>query len=408
MAAYLEKIFGFSSLLGTCLQDRRVHPQIALVDVFRCVLLLFGCRLSSLNGLEEVLRRRGSPLVEGRYPSADTVGRVFARMEPDGVRSLLKSVTGIARRSKILRHRGTPTPWTCAVDGHEHFKSFQRSCPECLQRKVVCAHETRTQYYHSSVVAHLIEAEPPMPLDAEMLQPGEGEVVAARRLVNRVIAAYPFIEVFTMDALFLEAPILKAIVQTGRGAIVPLKQEARELYQEAQRLFNAQAPMQAELNGEQIEYWDIPSLRAWDAMGETPIRVVRTLRHRKVRRRVGRAWTEFEETQDWTWAVVGVHPSTSPLMIHRLGHGRWDIENCGFNEHDRLFGLDHCFKHEPTAILNFILTLFLGSMLTEIFFTRNLKDPEYRRMTLLGLARLLLENPPKPSDPTIWASARSP
>lgn len=327
-------------------------------------------------------------------------------MEPDGVRLLLRHVNGLARRGKILRHRTVPTPWTCAIDGHELFKSFHRNCPACLQRKIVRKDETRTQFFHQGVMAQLVEAEPPMPLDFELLQPAEGEVVAARRLVHRVIAAYPYIEIFSMDALYLEAPMIQQIVDAGRGVIVPLKQEERELYQEAQKLFSAQAPTQAELNGERIEYWDIPNVPAWGALGKTPIRVVRTIRYRKVRRRIAKEWKEIDEKQDWTWATAGLDPSLSPLMIHRLGHGRWDIENCGFNEQDRFFALDHCFKHDPTAILNFVLTLFLATMLTETFFSRNLKAPKLRRTSLLGLSRLLLESPPQPGEPVIWASAR--
>ena len=113
------------------------------------------------------------------------------------------------------------------------------------------------------------------------------------------------------------------------------------------------------------------------------------------------------EAQDWMWATAGLSPSLPALSIHRLGHARWDEEEV-FNEQDREFGLDHCFKHSPKAILNFILTRFLAQPLTELFFTRNLKDPTLVAMSLVGLARMLLEAAPGPSEPSIWALAQGP
>jgi hypothetical protein len=43
------------------------------------------------------------------------------------------------------------------------------------------------------------------------------------------------------------------------------------------------------------------------------------------------------------------------------------------------------FKHEPTAIVNFVLTLFLAFVLLQCFWRRNLKLPLRDRFTLIGL-----------------------
>jgi hypothetical protein len=44
------------------------------------------------------------------------------------------------------------------------------------------------------------------------------------------------------------------------------------------------------------------------------------------------------------------------------------------------------FKHEPTAIVNFVLTLFLAFTLLQCFWQRNLKPPFRDRFTRIGLA----------------------
>lgn len=266
----------------------------------------------------------------------------------------------------------------------------------------------RTQYHHQIVKGQLVGVEPAFGLDAELIAPGEQERTAARRLIRRIIEQYPFVRVFTLDALYLEASLLKMIYRSGRGAIVPLKDKNRDLYKDAQGLFASMAPKRGLLDGEQIQYWDIAGFTSMPGLQDVPVRVVRTRSTIHVRKRVAGRWQEEDTVQDWTWAVVGIGPEVSPLVIHRLGHARWEIENQGFNEDDRFYALDHCFKHDPTAIINFILTLFLASALTKIFLTRNLKAPVWSRTSLSGLALLFLEQPPDASESPIWPRARSP
>ncbi len=63
------------------------------------------------------------------------------------------------------------------------------------------------------------------------------------------------------------------------------------------------------------------------------------------------------------------------------------MENDCFNTLNTHFGLDHCYKHAPLAIVNFVLTLFLAYVLLQCFWQRNVK-PALRKAisTLIGLA----------------------
>ena len=71
----------------------------------------------------------------------------------------------------------------------------------------------------------------------------------------------------------------------------------------------------------------------------------------------------------------------------RAGHGRWDIENDCFNALCTHWGLDHCDKHDPTAVVNFTLTLFIVFVLLQCFWLRNLKPQRRVQLTLIALAR---------------------
>ena len=48
--------------------------------------------------------------------------------------------------------------------------------------------------------------------------------------------------------------------------------------------------------------------------------------------------------------------------------------------------VDQEVRHEPTAIVNFILTLFRAFVLLQCCWRRNLKSPLRERFTLIGLA----------------------
>ena len=117
-----------------------------------------------------------------------------------------------------------------------------------------------------------------------------------------------------------------------------------------------------------------------------PLRVLHTVETEQRRERIAGEWKKTEQTSSWYWATTFSRPQLSSREFWRVGHWRWDIENGCFNTTSAHWGLDHVFKHEPTAIVNFVLTLFLAYVLVQCFWGRNLKPPFRDRFTLIGLA----------------------
>jgi len=80
-------------------------------------------------------------------------------------------------------------------------------------------------------------------LAVEWLQPGEGEDPAALRLLTRLPELYgsPFVDILLLDSLDAQAPVLKLAAPVGWDLVVSLKQQARELYQNAMGLFTHRA-----------------------------------------------------------------------------------------------------------------------------------------------------------------------
>jgi hypothetical protein len=239
------------------------------------------------------------------------------------------------------------------------------------------------------VVCHLIGHRLALPLDVELLRPGEGEETAAKRLLERVFTSYGrFFDVVVGDALYLDAPFLNFCLDHHKHAIVTIRGDQRLLLQDAQGLFGQQDPSQWSEGNRRVQYWDAEGFTSCEGV-KRPLRVLHTLETVRRRQRIARQWHQTEETTSWYWATTLSSRQLSTRALWRAGHDRWDIENDCFNTLSTHWGLDHCYKHHPTAIVNFILTLFLVFVLVQCFWQRNLKPPLRSRLTLIALAREL-------------------
>lgn len=243
-----------------------------------------------------------------------------------------------------------------------------------------------TQYYHRGVVCHLIGQDLAIPLDVEMQRPGEGEVPAAKRLLERVFASHGrYFDAVVGDGLYLEAPFINFCRERHKHVVVVVKGDHRLLLQDAQGLFSQKVPGQWSEGRRTVQYWDEEGFTSCEGVSE-PLRVLHTVETVRRRERIARQWKESEEISSWYWATTFNQRQLSTREFYRAGHGRWDIENDCFNSASAHWGLDHVFKHEPTAIVNFILTLFLAFILLQCFWQRNLKSPFRDRFTLIALA----------------------
>jgi hypothetical protein len=70
----------------------------------------------------------------------------------------------------------------------------------------------------------------------------------------------------------------------------------------------------------------------------------------------------------------------------RLGHGRWSIENQGFNETVNAWHADHIYRNDPNAIAALYLLLFFAYNLFHALLTRNLNKAVRAAHTMAFLA----------------------
>lgn len=369
---------------------------------------LFVLRLPSFHALEQDLRRprRWAAWLGGRPPSAETLGRGLAGLALPELRQLLAVINRRAWRRKALHAQPGDPYRVVAVDGHELWASRARCCGHCLQREVLVKGVRQVEYYHRVVVAQWVGVTPPSLLDLERIHPHEGEVVAARRLVGRVLQTYGrLVDVITADALYLEAPFIGQILAAGKHVVVVLKQEARELYQDADRLRALVAPQVMREAARTTRLWDLAALTSFPTLGR-PVRVVWAEEHTVAWRVVGGRRQRVEEDKRWIWVTdlpAGVVPAPT---IQRWGHARWDLETRGFGELTTRWHMDHCFIHHVVAIEALLLTLAVAFLTTYLFYARQLKPAGRRHLTRQTLATRLRDDLTLLAGAWIWPAVQ--
>jgi len=369
--------------------DHRSLPRISASLVVKAVLAVYWTRLGSLNAL--ALTRTAKfwkSWLEGPLCSADSLGRIVASLEADPLRQGIHHVYDRLKRNKALPDlHGLGV---AVLDGHETSTSYRRCCAGCLKRTTSSG---QIQFYHRNVTLMLLCASPPdrpavrLLLDLEPLQPGEAELAAALRLLERVLAAYPrAFGLVLADAYYAVAAFLNFLLEHGKQALVVLKDERRDTYQDAAGLWAQQPRQLGSYHSRSCRWWDVPDLLSWPEVQGT-IRVVRSEESWTVKPQLTKEVTP--QTTSWVWLTTLSVAQARTEQVVRLAHLRWDIENHGFNELVNGWHAGHVYRHHSGAIECFLLLAFLAYNIFHAFFALNLKPEARRGRTMEFVVRLI-------------------
>jgi hypothetical protein len=261
--------------------NRRYTTSVIAGSLFTMVL----CRLGSFNSFDRNKDRRIWKRLLGRNAapgSADTLGRRSAQIDANSVQALLLRCNRRMRRCKALRPLRKGGYAAVVIDGHEVGCSYLRDFGEspCLQREIDYNGGKRTQYYQRLVTAVLVCDGHTQLLDVEMQLPGEDEVAAALRLLERISPCYSHLfDVVMADGLYAQAPFFKAVRAMNKHVIAVLKNERRDLTQDVRSLLPITQAVRFKRGKEQtvrVEARDIENLETWTRVG-LPVRVVHTV-----------------------------------------------------------------------------------------------------------------------------------
>src|ERR1035437_3794996 len=199
----------------------------------------------------------------------------------------------------------------------------------------------------------------------------EDEVATTIRLLERGLILYPrAFDLVLADALYAKAPFFNFLLDHRKHALVVLKEERRNLSQDAAGLFDAVPPVQGTFRSRDCRWWDLCDLVSWPEV-KVPVRVIRSLETYSVRRQLDKK--DEIQTSDWVWVTTLPSGQVPVERAVGFGHQRWDIENHGFNELVEGWHADHVLKHDAAAIECFLLMTFLAFILFHAFLYLNVK-----------------------------------
>ena len=351
-------------------------------------LVMALAQMGSLNALEQTgengFWRRW---LAASLPSADVMGTVFSSIDCNGLRRMLRHLYSRLKRNKVLQPPFSDNLFALVIDGHESSASYLRCCDKCLKREMKTLKGRKIQYYHRHVMAILLGKDFPLLLDLELQMPGEDEVAAATRLLERTFLNYPrAFDIVVADGLYAQAPFFKTVIAHGKHVIAVLKDDRRDLLQDAMGIFSREQPVVFQQDGVIRQCWDIEGFTSWTSFGQEA-RVVRSVETTTVcRQRTGQ---KEERVTEWIWVTIVPKQRVPTKTFVEIGHRRWDIENKAFNELTAYWHADHVYKHTVGAIEAFWLITMLAYNLFHAFITLNLKPAIRQLYTKLHLARAI-------------------
>jgi hypothetical protein len=210
--------------------------------------------------------------------------------------------------------------------------------------------------------------------------------------------------------LYAQAPLLKLAQQIGWNVVISLKQENRDLYQDALGLFRARAPDQTFSEPQPGKTYQI---RLWQEVGlpfsrdhPQPLRVVRTQEEVIETHYRGDRKQAETTSHEWVWVTTLTSVFSAPV-VRRLGHDRWKSENNGWMDLTRHWAFNHGFLHacrhrpqrrQPSgervpvpnqSLAAVSLVLFRAFALCSAFVLCHSKLARLDRLTAIAVAALL-------------------
>ena len=355
-ARYLNKVFDFRAT-SAALTDSRVAPEISPSAVFLAAFHSFAFRLPSFQQVETELTQSALQrwIGAGRAFRDDVLRYSLSGFHLEGLERMLVQVNRTLKRNKALDPGRVQGRIVAALDGIEVLSSYSRCCDSCLERRVMVRQAgvkvEQLQYYHRAVGCQIVNSPAKPFLAIEWLQPKEGEDTAALRLLEKLPELYGsrFFDILLLDALYAQAPVLKLAERNEWDLIISLKQNQRDLYQSAIRLF-ARRP--ADSSGTEQQGGKRYQFQLWDTDGlpfstdhPQPVRVVRS-EEKLTQNHYRRGKLQSETTEhEWLWITTLEAQAFPPALVRRLGHDRWKLENNGWNDLTQHWAFKHGFLH---------------------------------------------------------------
>ncbi len=384
---YSDKIFDLFGLIAS-ITDERIKPQIPTVKIVAAMIIMHFTNQGSLNNLSQEIAYKN---FKAEIPSVSTIARTADTMDTEEIRGVGMEIYKKARKKKMLDP--CHGMWVGVVDGHEQVTSPYCKCKYCKSRTVTKKGDVKEiQYYHEFTAFILAGPKISFILDIEPILPGEGEISSSYRLMERVCRNYPkAFKIVIGDGLYLKETVFNLLEGHHKHAIAVLKEERRQLFEEANKLSLLSEPKTYRQGRTYYRVWDHSISGCWDGYGkEVRVIVSEEETPKRVHSKDGKSFEDRLNRANWMW-VTNLPCSEDPDGLKntvRVCHSRWQIENQCFNETVNTWNADHIYRHSAKAIIVFLLLLFICVNIFNIFRIRNIKDRSIKtKIYLIGLIK---------------------
>jgi len=297
----------------------------------------------------------------------DTLSYFTTLLDPERSRRALTALVRGAKRGKAFEGEFIGL----ALDGTGSGRSAEKRCDLC--------HEQGKGWGHKWAAISVVGAGLDLPFDCEPFGPGDSELSASSRMLERSVNALGrrFADYVVVDALYANAPFLHLCDTLGLPVIASLKSNLPELFEAAQARFRNQAPHHSfSYQGGRVEIWDAHDFEPWSDLRWPTVRVLRYRHYRKD----GKVFEAY-----WLTNLFKL----SPFALFHLCKSRWEIENQGFNDAKNRYGFTHIPHHEKNALLVNALLTFLAMCVERLYRLRYLRRGTHESYTAIEFCRLL-------------------
>lgn len=367
--------------------DGRRAPAIPAATLLWSLVAAYLLRDGAFHAVEGLVRSRARRALGVRHPFGDdTLAYFTERLAIPPLRTALVHLVRAAKRRKAF-----DDAWRIGLvlDGTTVGRCPTVRCPAC--HPILVPHRDAdgqltpfasvVGQHHKLSLLTVVGGAIHLPVDLEPYGPGDSELAASRRVLDRGVAALGrrFAQYVVGDSLYANVPFLHAAGDHGLRALVRLKANLPTLFAAAQARFEGTAPGATfEDQGDQIEVWDAEDFDPWEDLRWPTVRVFRYRQTHRDGTVIDAFWlTDFPARQ------------VSSPTLYRLAKGRWTIENQGFNDAKSRYGLDHVPHHEPNSLLVHWLLVLLTLTLERLYRLRFLHRGAHLPVSAITLVRRL-------------------
>lgn len=387
---YFNRVYGLNQLLEE-IKDIRVNPSIPLAPALASFIISVLSGLHSFHAIEEAIEDgdfrkfiRGEEL-----PSADSYNDIFADCDVKELHKVLVSIVQKARYNKALNGNSIDGWKVVAIDGFHSFTMTSEKLGKdahtyCMDNDG----SKKKEYREYGVTASYVGSNPRMILKIKRIPKGEGELTAARKLVDELNRDYcQYCDLIVADALYANAPFINTVLRNHKDCVIRIKQENTDLVRSAEGLFagrpcdesfrDVTPKDETQESGVlyDIDIWDEQGFTIWDTVDQ-PLRVLKIKERKK---EVNAKGEVIDEEVQVSYFITTVGKEVlKAFTVWKIAHRRWDVENSVFHWLKTYWNLDRRYSHLP-EVIQVVYTLYaIAYNLLHLYLYRNLRsfDPK--------------------------------